>query len=175
MPNLPICPQCGNKVEKNQPSKGYKKRTYHLSCYQEMCDKLYKVEQKREGLSTPSFSEETPQKQLEKYICKIFKIEEMTPFLRNQLLKICTENPRFTYDGIKGSLYYYFDIKQHDPDIKFGIGIVPYIYEDAKEFFAKKSRIAKQTEQLSVKNADEVVHIRTPKRQGKHLIDISKL
>lgn len=180
MAKFPICPYCKQAVDiKNQPSKKYKEKTYHLSCYKQMCDEAYKVEKKRSGISAPSFSEQTvektPQELLEEYICKIFRINELTPFLRNQLVKISTENPKFTYDGMRASLIYYVEIQQKDADIKYGIGIIPYIYEEARGFFEKKKKINADTQRKEIKKTIQNVKIKPKKRENKVLVDISKL
>ena len=42
MARLPTCPYCGKEIQKNEPFKKFKNKSYHLSCYQKYCDEVYK-------------------------------------------------------------------------------------------------------------------------------------
>ena len=43
----------------------------------------------------------------------------------------------FTYSGIRGSLTYFFLVKKNSPENDNYLGIVPYVYEEAKEYYRK--------------------------------------
>ena len=89
MARLPTCPYCGKEIQKNEPLKKFKNKSYHLSCYQKYCDEVYK------NTSTTDRSES--QQELYDYICQLFNIKELSPYLNNQLQKIFKEN-NFTYN-----------------------------------------------------------------------------
>ena len=46
------------------------------------------------------------------------------------------EQYNFTYSGMLKSLKWFYDVKQHSKESSNGrIGIIPYIYEDAKKYY----------------------------------------
>lgn len=166
MAKLPTCPYCNKEVQKNEVSKKYQNRTYHLSCYQKYCEEIYK------NKSTNNNSES--QNELYNYICQLFKIKELTPFLSFQLQKIFKEN-NFTYNGVLYSLKYFYEIKNNPVDINYGIGIVPVIYEEAKNFYIKKSIVWEKNSKININKTEKTVQIKSKKPKSKPMIDISKL
>lgn len=48
-----------------------------------------------------------------------------------------------TYKGQELSLRYWYETLEKEFDDDQGIGIIPYIYEDAKQFFLDKQRVAR--------------------------------
>ena len=66
---------------------------------------------------------------------KLFNLDYVTPRIQKQLQKYI-ENYHYTYSGIHKALTYWFEIK-HNPieAAKESIGIVPYIYQDAYNYY----------------------------------------
>ena len=79
--------------------------------------------------------EEKAQKELEDYIKKLLNITSLTPKIKKQLDKYIKED-KYSYSGIHRSLIYFYEIK-HNPIDKAngGIGIVPYVYQDAYNYY----------------------------------------
>ena len=146
MAKLPTCPYCGKEIQKNEPLKKFKNKSYHLSCYQKYCDEVYK------NTSTTDRSES--QQELYDYICQLFNIKELSPYLNNQLQKIFKENPI---------------------DTKYGIGIVPFIYDEAKQFYIKKSILWEKNANIKIKNEQKTVKVPSKRPQKKPFVDISNL
>lgn len=164
MAKLPKCPYCGKDIQPNEPKKPYKGKHYHTVCYKKYCAEIYVQN-----------NNNTDSKQvLYDYICQLFGIKELSPFLTAQLLKF-EKDYSMTYDGMWFSLKYYFEILGNKPDIKKGIGIVPYVYDEAKKFYQKlltlKERNAhsQTTEAIKVRITPQATN--RPKKQ----IDIDKL
>lgn len=171
MGRLAVCPYCSNQVATNEPTKKYKSKTYHTQCYKKMCDELFaKEKEKQRNQSTG----EDAQLQLYNYICLLFNIKELTPFLNAQLQKMFREN-KFTYDGVLFTLKYFFEIKGNPVDIKYGIGIVPIMYEEAKQFYIKREGLIEKSAKLNLDKKVETVKVSSQKRKNKFLIDINKL
>lgn len=60
-----------------------------------------------------------------------------------------------TYKGQELSLRYWYDTLEKEFNEEMGMGIIPYIYEDAKQFFMDKQRIAKCANNIQ---EDKIVH-----------------
>ena len=104
--NKLICKQIGNK------------KYAHLSCLE--------IEEKRE---------KTEAEKLDLYIMKLFKWDYVKPRVKKQISQYIDEY-NFTYSGIRKALMYFYEIKGKSLDkAQGGIGIVPYIYQDAYNYY----------------------------------------
>ncbi len=61
-----------------------------------------------------------------------------------------------TYKGQELSLRYWYDTLEHEFNAEQGIGIIPYIYDDAKRFFLDKQRVARCANDMQ---EDKVVRV----------------
>lgn len=72
---------------------------------------------------------------LESYICELFEIEHISAKIKKQIKDMITYY-NFTYSGILGTLKYWYEIKNNTTEkANQGIGIVPYVYTDAKKYY----------------------------------------
>ena len=72
---------------------------------------------------------------LENYIMKMFNTTYIDPRIRKQI-KQYIEDYHYTYSGIHKSLTYFYEIKGNSIDkANGGIGIVPYIYQKAYQYY----------------------------------------
>lgn len=79
--------------------------------------------------------EEKDKENLEKYILKLFNIKSIPPKVNKQIKEYLTKYD-YTYTGILKSLIYFFEVKNNDIEkANGGIGIVPYVYNDAKNYY----------------------------------------
>jgi phosphoglycerate-specific signal transduction histidine kinase len=124
------CPKCDQVIEHNQNFKSYKNKKYHVECYKKLVDDLYNVSQNNQN----------SKQELYEYICKLFNIQEITSLMKIQLDKYYTDY-NFTYDGMLYTLKYFFDILENDITKAEGIGIIPYMYQEAKEFYILKNHL----------------------------------
>ncbi len=100
--------------------------------------------------------EKTDKEQLEDYIKNLFQISYIEPRVQSQINKFIKEF-NYTYSGIKKALIYHYEIKNGDKSkANGGIGIVPYVYQDAYNYYYELW-IAKQ------KNKDIEINLYTPK------------
>lgn len=113
---------------------------------------------------------------LESYIIKLLKIDYINARVRAQINKLHDEN-KYTYRGILKSLKYFYEVKaQSEEKANGGIGIVPYIYDEANNYYkkiwmAQQSNVAKPIEQY-VSPQTQVIIIKPPvppKRSQKKL------
>ena len=79
--------------------------------------------------------EKTDREKLEEYIKELFQISYIEPRVKAQIKKY-VEEYNFTYSGMQKALYYHYEIKGGDKTkANGGIGIVPYVYQNAYNYF----------------------------------------
>jgi hypothetical protein len=168
------CPYCHKPVLANE-AVPVKKRYWHPQCLQqEKEQKKVKAEIKQEvklaARNDPDY------KNLVKYICKLYDLEQLTPMIRSQIEKY-HEQYDMKYKGMKLSLEYFYEIKENEIKSKYGIGIVPSIYGDAKALYLSQMKMKRSLKQYNGQQQTNTVKVNMkPKnnRQDK-LIDISKI
>lgn len=78
--------------------------------------------------------EKTDKEKLEEYIKELFQLSYIDPRVKAQIKKYAEEY-NFTYSGMQKALYYFYEIKGGDKSkANGGIGIVPYVYQDAYNY-----------------------------------------
>lgn len=79
--------------------------------------------------------EKTDKEQLEDYIKELFNVTYIDPRVRKQIQKY-VEEFNYTYSGIRKALIYHYEIKGGDKSKANGaIGIVPYVYQQAFNYY----------------------------------------
>lgn len=100
--------------------------------------------------------EEQDKIELEKYIKKLLKIDYIDARVRKQI-KQYREEYNYTYTGIHKALVYFYEVKGNSTEkANGGIGIVPYVYQNAYNYYLALWQ-AKQ------KNQDKVLQDYTPR------------
>lgn len=103
------------------------------------------------------------------YVSNLFKNNYSKKRIEYQLEKMIKENKDYTYSGVFKTLVYWYEVKQGDvAKSHYSINIVPYIYNDAREYY----RQLWLTQQMNIdKNIDDyipkikTVVIKNPQRQ----------
>ncbi len=127
--------------------------------------------------------QECPQAQIEEvvdklncenYLKQIFHVDTLPYTIKAQFDKCLSSN--YTYSGIQKTLQYWYEVKKKP--IKLGcpsLGIVPYVYEDAKKYFYKiyEAEHANTREEIEEKTNIEtkIVKIQAPPRRQNKQID----
>lgn len=121
---------------------------------------------------------EYTKEELNKLICELYSIPKITPLIRKQINKFVLELG-LSYKEIAQALYFFIEVEKREPELKYGIGIVPHTLADAKNYF-KKLKKQKEEQIKSVKIANskpdiilQVTHIK--KRAKNKTIDIESL
>ena len=108
-------------------------------------------------LSPEETQREKDRKDLEQYIIKLFNLEHMDGRITLQIKKYMQDHPEYTYSGIKRTLEYFYEVKKNSIEkANGGIGIVPWVYEEAKRYYYNQWL-------LSQKNADKDISMYVPK------------
>lgn len=122
------CPLCGQTFDRNSVENvKVKRRYYHKECYEKIEKDL-----KEKDL-------------LEEYIKELFKIEELSLLMKRQINEY-HEEKKYSYSGIRKTLYYFFEVKHNDIGKSKGIGIVPYVYDEAYNYFYSLAEIKEKVE-----------------------------
>ena len=116
------CLYCGQQFDRlSEPNIKLGRRYAHLSCYEAQDDKTLKEEKDKHDffeyikeLYGQDYNYISISKQAESYI----------------------KQYGFTYSGMLKSLKWFYEVKHNDKESSNGrIGIIPYIYEDAKKYY----------------------------------------
>ena len=117
------CKYCGVVFDRDKvPFKQISERRYaHLTCALAAENEKSQAEKDKEDL--------------EKYIMELLGEEYISPRVRKQMNGYVDEY-NFTYSGMKKALVYFYEVKGNDKSkAKGGIGIIPYVYRDAYNYY----------------------------------------
>ena len=151
------CLYCGEIFDRDkEPFKiapTHKNRYVHLKCYNIM------IEQEKRNKEEKII--------LESYICNLFNLERITASIEKQIKGYLSKND-YSYKGIYQSLVYFYEIKNGDLEKAHGrIGIVPYIYAEAQDYYSN-IKIAKEKNKVAtsieVSTPEDIVYISPPER-----------
>ena len=127
MSHMVICAICGKKFDRDkiQAVKHSARRYSHAVC-----------EPDNENFVPLAENQEDPDlTKLKDYINKLFGKSANWAQINRQLKIYTTENG-YSYSGILKSLVYFYDVKANSVDKSNGaLGIVPYIYQDAYNYY----------------------------------------
>ena len=84
-------------------------------------------------------AEKHPENDFEKlmiYIIQLYKLKDnYIPQKYRKQLNQYEQDYEFTYSGMMKALKYWYDVKKHPLDTTKGVGIIPYIYKEAKDYY----------------------------------------
>lgn len=133
-----ICQYCRNKVTKDAIEK-VDNKNFHKKCASLYSDK----------------------KELVETICRIFKFKAPGPKNNAYISKFFNEG--MTYQGMTKTLVYFYEIKKNTIDkSNGGIGIIPYVYEEARNYYMKQLELQKQNEQILENIKRGLEHLEVP-------------
>lgn len=135
MAHYVICRYCGERFNRDKvpcvPVDG--RRYAHVDC--------------ANAAAAGRSKEEIDYENLIAYIKGLLKIDKLNQKIVHQL-KDYKENKGYTYSGIHKSLIYFYEIKRNSVEkANGGIGIVPYVYDDAKAYYTAIWMANKQNEE----------------------------
>lgn len=153
------CLYCGEQFSREEEEFVQIKNRYaHKSCF----DKKQKEQSQ----------EEKDLKSLEEYIKKMFNEDYINARIRQQIKRM-KEQYNFTYSGILKSLIYFFEVKKNPIEkANGGIGIVPFVYNEAYNYYYNLHLAQQKNENKEIKNYVKVgreIIIKAPKRKPKEI------
>jgi len=165
MAHLVICTKCGKQFnrDKIQAVRTGARRYAHAICDPNNTDFVPLVDEKQEDKDLIKLND---------YINKLFGKSANWAQIKRQLKIYTTEN-HYSYSGIMKSLIYFFEVKGNSIDKANGaLGIVPFVYQDAFNYYYSLFIAQSQNENKDIQNfvtkVKEVVipppEIKIPKR-----------
>lgn len=162
------CVICSNWIEKGDETVPYKNRLAHVQCFNSMMKmavksnsekkaakskKTKKINPKSTVLGDCLTEEESKQKRsLISYIEELFG-EKANAKTYTQIKNLMRDYPYFTYVGLEQSIRFFYEIKEN-PITNQGLGIAPYVYDQAQEYFKNLGEV--QSHNASISNVNEL-------------------
>lgn len=118
--------------------------------------------------------EDLDKMKLEQYINQLFHTDYVDPRIQKQIKNYIKEY-NFTYSGILKSLVYFYEVKQNPVEkSNDGIGIVPWVYKQAFNYYyaiwlAQQKNTNKTVENYIPKETEIIIPRPKPKSYKKHL------
>ena len=160
------CLYCGQQFDRNaEPCVKIKTRYAHTACAE-----------KHES--------EIPQEQKDLQALKDYIVQKFGNYanwaLVNKQIKSYKEENNYTYRGILKSLQYWYDIKKNDiSKAKGGIGIIPYIYNQALDYYYNLYLANHVNENKDISNYIQVKEVTIrypePKKKPIKLFDVEAI
>ena len=144
-----ICCFCKKPIQE-ETYKTLKNKFAHISCWEE--------DQKKE---------KTPKEKLYNFIIEQTSYDFVPPSMQ-KLIENYIKKYNFTYSGIQGTLRYWYIIKQNSIDRENILAIVPYVYDDARQFY-KQVYESRQKNAQNLNNyieQTEIIKIAKPVLKG---------
>ena len=112
--------------------------------------------------------EEQDKQDLDNYIIQLLKIDYLDARIRKQIKTYIEEN-NYTYSGIKKALIYFYEVKGNSIEkANGGIGIVPFIYKDAFNYYYALWQAQQQNkDKVIVDYQPKVIEVVIPRPQRK--------
>lgn len=153
--NLVTCGGCNQKFDRSACAAEYiSGRWYHPGCA---------ISKKEKQAMT-------------KYICELFNLKALGP-VNNRMITKYVKERGYTYSGIANALKYFYEIKKNQVHkAEERVGIVPYVYSEAEEYFRIMELRNKEQQERIMKNIKDtedeeisvvVSHCPKPNSRGK--------
>ena len=117
-------------------------------------------------------------KELEQHICSTLNISSLTPIISSQITKFVVERG-LNYDTIARAVSYYMEVEKTPYQAKFGIGLIPYMVDEANAYYAAiEAQKKAQIKSASIASSTPEIILQAtnlPKRKSIDPIDITKL
>lgn len=149
-----ICPKCGIKFDRDkiQAVKISARRYGHATCYPD----------NKNFVECPNL-ESNDLIQLNEYIYSLFGENTNWALVKQQIKKY--QEQGYSLTGIKKALVYFYDVKHNSKEkANGGIGIVPFIYQDAFNYYYSlwQAQSINQTKHISALPKVKEVTIKLP-------------
>lgn len=159
------CAYCKKEIKTTEPIQKKGNQKFHVKCYKVMIEERYEKS-----------DDEIQDKQiLIEYINILYDRKETNPKTISQIDKYHLEF-EIPYRHMLLTLKYFYEIKDNKVEQKYGIGIIPHVLEEAKEYYMSVQRSLETNEKKDVLKSvkpKKAKYTETPKEIS--LIDIENL
>jgi len=119
-------------------------------------------------------------KDLEQLICELYDIENINSMIGSQITKF-QKLHGYKEKDIARAVAYYVEVLGNVPDRRKGIGIVPFVMEEAQRYYnaqaVERARIKQEAQKIKDESATKTIKVRPRKYtvSGRYIVDIEKL
>jgi hypothetical protein len=119
-------------------------------------------------------------KELEQLICELYDIANINSMIGSQITKF-QKLHGYTEKDIARAVAYYVEVLGNVPDRRKGIGIVPFVMEEAHRYYnaqaVDRARIKQEAQKIKTETATKTIKVRPKKHQksGIYTVDIEQL
>src|SRR5699024_1314564 len=160
------CPQCGEMMDR-EGKIPVKSRFYHPECIEDL------RKQNAEGAKGLTLSSsESENAELIAYIGEKYEIPRPKGMILKQI-KTYKEDFGYRYKGMELALRFFYDLEGNHVRDDAGVGIIPYVYDRAKNFYAR--RIELQNSLTDEEPEERVFKTRERSTDNKRQIDMNEL
>lgn len=122
MGRISTCKICGKQILKDEKKYKHNNKTYCKTCHEQ-----YELDKNK-------------YKNLIAYICEIFDLEKPTGIILKQI-KDLKDECGYNYSGMQYTIWYYINILNKQPSLKYGISFIKYNYEKASNYWIEQNNI----------------------------------
>ena len=151
-----ICPKCGIKFDRDkiQAVKISARRYGHATCYRD----------NKDFVECPNL-ESNDLIQLNEYIYSLFGENTNWALVKQQIKKY--QKQGYSLTGIKKALVYFYDVKHNSKEkANNAIGIVPFCYQDAYNYYYSLFLAQQATQDKTLITKVKEIIIKPPKMRG---------
>lgn len=140
-----ICPYCQKEVD-ILSSKIFKKKPYHLQCYQKILEEAKGTKSKEKTIGEGEVT-------LLEYVRKLFALPNVPIKIKKEIQDYIDRG--MSYENIYLTLYYVYDILEYEFPSYFTtpcLKIVDYKYDEAMAFWQKKQQLQEKSKEYDIKH-----------------------
>jgi hypothetical protein len=118
--------------------------------------------------------------ELEQLIAELYQVEKINSMIEAQINKF-QKLHGYTEKDIARAVAYYVEVQGNVPDRRKGIGIVPYVMEEAQNYYnaqiAERSRLKIEAQKINEGGTKKVIKVKPKKyvTSGRYIVDIENL
>jgi hypothetical protein len=119
-------------------------------------------------------------KELEQLICELYDIPNINSMIGSQITKF-QKLHGYSEKAIARAVAYYVEVLGNVPDRRKGIGIVPFVMEEAQRYYNARAkerlRIKEEAQKIKEESTTKPIKARPRKYtiSGRYIVDIEKL
>lgn len=152
-----VCVYCKSTIEADKAT--YQQKSFHQACLQAYKTELKNAAKSKDAARSKSASlspvYDPDYNELILHLCQLFSIDKPTPLISKQISDLKLQNG-YSYKNILLALRYHYEFgegRDAEPNISYGLGIVPYVYTEALEFWRLSSEANEYNEGRAIQSA----------------------
>lgn len=130
MGRLAVCVDCGRSIQPEEEKFKHKAKTYCKECHE-------KIQRDADEY-----------RQLMTYICENYHMKRPSAFVLKQVKSFRIEYD-YSYGAMTYTLWYCHEVLGKAFDEKYGIALVKYYYDEAKEYYSQQEKLKRQIDNIS--------------------------